>query len=227
MTLPTRQLALDLLQPLAPTLDNFVAGRNAEALAALRAVVGGAGERFVTLWGAAGSGRTHLAQAVAAAGPSRTMDAASAPAEFDPAVRVYVADDVDRYDAARQQRLFVLQNEVRAAGASLVATCSAPPAQLALRDDVRTRLGWGLVYQLHALSDDEKEAALRAHATSRGLTLAPEVLSYLLTHLPRDMRTLVATLDALDALALAAKRPITVPLIREWLQGGLWDRPTD
>jgi DnaA family protein len=224
MTLPPRQLALDLLQPLAPTLDNFIAGRNAEALAALRAVLAGGGERFITLWGGIGSGRTHLARAVAAAGASRAMGAETAPAEFDPAVRVYVADDVDRYDGARQQQLFILQNEVRAAGATLVATCSAPPAQLALRDDVRTRLGWGLVYQLHALTDAEKEGALRAHADSRGIALAPEVLAYLLTHLPRDMRTQVAALDALDALALAAKRPITLPLIREWLQGGLWDR---
>lgn len=224
MTLPSRQLALDLLQPLAPTLDNFVVGRNAEALAALRAVVAGAGERFITLWGDGGSGRTHLAQAMAAAG-GRAMNASGAPAEFDPAVRIYVADEVDRYDSERQRQLFVLQNEVRAADAALVATCSAPPAQLALREDVRTRLGWGLVYQLHALTDTEKEAALRTHAASRGIVLSPEVLAYLLTHLPRDMRTQVAALDALDAAALAAKRPITLPLIREWLQGGLWDGP--
>lgn len=223
MNHPPRQLALDLLQPLRPSLDNFVVGRNAESVAALRDVVAGRGEHFVLLWGSAGSGRTHLLQAAADAGSGCWMDSASAPVEFDAGVRLYLADDVDRYDDARQQRLFVLQNEVRAArDAALIATAGAPPSQLALREDVRTRLAWGLVYQLHGLSDEEKETALRAHAASRGIALPHEVLHYLLTHLPRDMRTQVAILDALDAYALAAKRSITVPLVREWLQGGPW-----
>jgi len=217
MSPPPRQLALDLVQPLRPSLDNFVVGRNAEPLNALRAISAGRGERFVLLWGRVGSGRTHLLRAVAESTSSRWMDPESEPAAFDPAVRVYLADDVDRYDAARAQRLFVLQNEVRAStDATLVASANAPPVQLTLRDDVRTRLGWGLVYQVHGLSDVEKEEALRAHAASRGIRLPPEVLSYLLTHMPRDLSTQVAVLDALDAYALAAKRAITVPLVREW-----------
>jgi DnaA family protein len=73
------------------------------------------------------------------------------------------------------------------------------------------------VYQLHGLTDAEKEEALRAHAASRGIGLSAEVLSYLLTHMPRDLSTQVAILDALDAYALAAKRAITVPLVREWV----------
>ena len=112
-------------------------------------------------------------------------------------------------------------NEVRAApAAAIVAAGDRPPAQLPLRDDVRTRLAWGLVYQLHELTDAEKEDALRAHAAARGIVLPPEVLAYVLTHMPRDMRTLMAILDALDAYAMAAKRAITVPLVREWAQSG-------
>jgi DnaA-homolog protein len=219
MTHLPRQLPLDLLQPLQPTLDNFVLGRNAEVVAALRTVAAGNGERFIYLWGSDGSGRSHLLQAVASCGASRSMDPAGLPVEFLPGVRLYLADDVDRYDEPMQQRLFVLQNEVRTSNrATLVASGSAPPAQLALRDDVRTRLAWGLVYQLHELTDVEKEAALRSHAAARGIGLSPDVLGYLLTHLPRDMRTQVAILDALDAYAMAAKRAITVPLVREWLQ---------
>lgn len=214
---PHQQLALDLVQPLRPSLDNFVVGRNAEVIAALRTLAAGGPERFVYLWGGDGSGRTHLLQAVAASASSRWIDGASSPLEFDPAVRLYLADDVDRYDPMRQQQLFVLQNEVRASRTSaLVASGSAPPAQLVLREDVRTRLAWGLVYQLHGLTDAEKEDALRAHAASRGIDLSAEVLGYLLTHMPRDLSTQVAILDALDAYALAAKRAITVPLVREW-----------
>jgi DnaA family protein len=100
----------------------------------------------------------------------------------------------------------------------LLASASAPPAQLAVREDVRTRLAWGLVYQLHALTDAEKEQALHTHAASRGIALPTEVLNYLMTHMPRDLSTQIAILDALDGYALAAKRAITVPLIREWAQ---------
>ena len=214
-----RQLALDLVQPLRPSLDNFVLGRNAEAVAALRSLVAGGGERFVLLWGTEGSGRSHLLRAVAASAPSAWIDPGTAALPFDSSVRLYVADDVDRYDAEKQQQLFVLQNEVRAApDAVLLASASAPPAQLTVREDVRTRLAWGLVYQLQALTDAEKEQALRTHAASRGITLPTEVLTYLMTHMPRDLSTQIAILDALDGYALAAKRAITVPLIREWAQ---------
>lgn len=206
------QLALDLIQPLTPSLDNFVVGRNAEAVEALRATLQGQGERFVYLWGEPGAGRSHLLQALVQAGARQG-------GTFDADANLYVADDVDRYDEVQQQALFVLLNEVRAqAGARIVAAGNAPPARLALRNDIRTRLGWGLVYQIHGLSDEEKARALSAHGASRGLALAPDVIAYLLTHLPRDMRTLVAILDALDAYALARRRAVTVPLIREWLQ---------
>lgn len=216
---PPRQLTLDLIRPVTPSLDNFVVGRNAEALAALRAVAAGHGEPFVYLWGESGSGRSHLLTALAAARRSALATASTAvPAFADPGA-LYLVDDVDARDADAQQRLFVLMNEVRAhAGAALVAAGGAPPGQLALRDDVRTRLAWGLVYQLHALTDADKAQALEAHARSRGFALPPDVTAYLLNHMPRDMRTLVAILEALDSYALAARRAITVPLVREWAQ---------
>src|SRR5512134_2775088 len=127
MTAP-HQLTLDLVQPLRPTLDNFVAGRNAEAVAALRASKEGRGERFIYLWGDAGAGRSHLLQALAMNG-ERADDDAGVPA-FDPALPLYVADDVDCYDETRQRRLFVLLNEIRAdQAARFVAAGNAPPAQ--------------------------------------------------------------------------------------------------
>jgi DnaA family protein len=214
-----RQLTLDLIRPRTPSFDNFVVGRNAEPLAMLRAVAAGRGEPFVYLWGEPGSGRSHLLTALAGARPARLLPVQAPIVDFTTDVALYLVDDVDARDADAQQRLFVLMNEVRAhPGTALVAAGSAPPAQLDLRDDVRTRLAWGLVYQVHALTDEEKATALEAHARSRGLALSPDVTAYLLTHMPRDMRTLVAIVDALDGYALAARRSITVPLVREWAQ---------
>lgn len=214
-----RQLALDLIRPLTPTFDNFVVGRNAEALAALRALPG-ARERLIYLWGERGSGRSHLLQAVAAQGGHLVAGGSDAPLPtFDPRVAGYVIDDVDQSNPTYQQHLFALYNDIRAAERTfLVVAGNQPPATLPLRDDLRTRLAWGLVYQLHALTDDDKAHALLAHARSRGLTLSADVIAYLLTHMPRDMRTLMAILDALDGYALATKRAITVPLVREWAQ---------
>jgi DnaA family protein len=209
------QLALDLLQPLQPSLDNFVAGRNAEALATLRALAEGRlGERIVYLWGTAGSGRSHLLAALAA----RPRGYRWAPADAAERPGIALVDDVERLDGPAQIALFNRLNAVRADAACAAVVCgSAPPAQLALREDLRTRLGWGYVYQLHPITDDEKTAALHAHAASRGVRIDPEVVPFLLAQLPRDMRTLVAALDALDAWALARKRALTLPLAREWL----------
>ena len=217
MNIP-RQLTLDLVRPLQPTLDNFVVGRNAEALAALRTLASGAGERLIYLWGAGGSGRSHLVAALATGVTAMAPQPAVVPV-FDDKTALYLIEDVERLDTEGQQRLFALINAVRAdTSTRLVATGNAPPAQLALREDVRTRLAWGLVYQLHALTDSEKAQALDSHARSRGFALPADVTAYLLSHMPRDMRTLVAILDALDVYALAAKRAITVALVREWAQ---------
>lgn len=222
-----KQLALGLAPPPAPTLDNFVPGRNAEVVAALRAVARPAPtERFIYLWGREGCGKSHLLAAVATACASTGTRLARAAdetgiARLSVAVagRGLVADDVHRLDADGQSALFTLYNAVREQGGVLVAAGDAPPSALALRSDLVTRLGWGLVYQVHALSDEEKAAALHAHAHARGMPLPREVVDYLLARQNRDLRHQVALLDALDRYSLETKRAITVPLVRELLAG--------
>jgi len=210
-----RQLVLDLLQPAEPTLQNFVVGRNAEAVEQLRRLAAGAvGQRIVYLWAEAGSGRTHLLKALGTLPSAQWWQPTDAP----DAAGLTLVDDVERLDDPAQVALFNRLNAVRAqANAACVATGSLPPARLPLREDLRTRLAWGLVYQLHPLGDGDKAAALKAQAGARGVAVGDDVIGYLLTHLPRDLRTLTAALDALDSYALAHKRPLTVPLVRQWL----------
>ncbi|HEX4596160.1 MAG TPA: DnaA/Hda family protein [Burkholderiaceae bacterium] len=206
----SRQLALGLLRPPAQTLHNFVPGRNGEALAAAREVAAGRGPQFVYFWGPAGSGRTHLLVAVAAA-RAAPAGAGSAP--------LHTADDVHVLDESGQARLFLLMDQVRAdPAARLVAAGDQPPAHLALRDDVRSRLAWGLALALHPLSEEEKAAALREQLAARGVRAATDLIPTMLSRLPRDMRTLSATLEALDAYALQQGRALTVPLMRHWLR---------
>jgi len=198
------QLPLEISKRPAPRFANFLAGANAEAFASVQALAAGTlKEAIVYLWGEPGSGRTHLLRAAEAENPG-----------------LVIVDDVESLGAGEQQRLFVAINEARDGRAAVLAAGRLPPAQLGLREDLRTRLAWGLVYQLKRLSDAEKRTHLREAARARGLELPEEVADYLLARLPRDLATLHAVLDRLDRLSLAKQRPLTVPLAREALAEG-------
>lgn len=216
-----KQLALTLAAPPAPSLGNFVAGGNAEVLAALRALVSGdLRERMLLLWGAPGSGRSHLLQAVVAAlraaGRNTTFAAAAVPEIAEDGV--LGIDDVQRLDAEAQIALFNAFNRLKEGGGVLIATADAPPARLVLRADLQTRLASGLVYEVHALSDEDRRAAVAGYAAARGFVLPAEVTEYLLARVPRDLATLRALVDTLDRSSLEQKRAVTVPLAREVLQ---------
>jgi len=222
------QLIFDLVDVEPPSFANFLPGRNVEAVAALERVAAGAGtERGILLWGAAGTGKSHLLKATVAAAADRGVATASIadPGEIlaaDPEVlarnALVAVDALDRADAGAQARLFTLFNALRAQGGRLVAASRVPPATMALREDLRTRLAWGLVYEIAPLTDDDKPAALLAYARQRGFVLPDDVVAYLLAHSRRDMPTLLRTLASLDRHSLAAKRPITVALVRDWVQ---------
>jgi len=217
------QLVFELAAPEPPRMANFLPGRNRELLAALTRFAGGEmGETGFLLWGASGVGKTHLlcaALALAAEGGASTRFYATPEAAAgEDAVGVVGIDQVDKADPGAAARLFTLYNSLRERGGRLLAATRAPLAALPVREDLRTRLGWGLVYEVLPLADEEKAAALATYAAQRGFRLAPEVIDYLLRHGRRDMRTLLATLSALDRLSLAAKRPVTVPLLRQWLE---------
>lgn len=217
-----KQLALDIAQPPAPALDNFVPGRNAELVVALYALANGASsEPFVYLWGEAGCGRSHLLRATveaarASGGSAKLFDAGER--EFlAPDDALCVVDDVHKLDDAAQIALFNLHNRLKAGNGALLASGDAAPAQTHLRADLKTRLAAGLVYQVHRLNDEEKVSALKRHADARGFALSPEVIAYILRHVQRDLPSLLALLDALDRYSLASRRAINLPLVRELL----------
>jgi DnaA family protein len=212
-----RQLLLDLLPEASPSLENFVPGGNGEALAALRTwLEAGAGEPCFLLCGDTGSGKTHL---LCASGLSY-LDARQNPSldKLTQTARGWALDHVEALDAAGQGALFYFINHIRAEGRGrLLCAARSAPLYLALREDVRTRLGQGLIYRLTPLSEAEKLAALAAQAKNRAMPFPQEGLAYLLSHASRDMRTLSSLMVALDRYSLERKRPITLPLLREVL----------
>jgi DnaA family protein len=218
-----KQLLLDIAPPSQPTLANFVPGRNVELLQTLSNVITGReGERFVYLWGGPGSGKTHLLKAIAAICTHRKMRVAYF--ECTPATDFIsgreadcvIVDGVDGLGAESQIGLFGLYNHIRDEGrAFLLASGPIAPAQLKMRADLISRLGWGLVYQVHELTDEEKIKAMKSHTAAQGLDLPHEVCEYLLRHTRRDLPSLIAILNALDSYSLANQRKVTVPLVRE------------
>ena len=221
------QLLLDISSDSPPTLDNFVVGRNPELISALRhALAGAASERCFYVWGEAGSGKSHLLRACVGAAQGAHQSASYAqgsvsPQSMDMGSAVVAVDDVEQLDDAAQVTLFNLYNQMRDSGGILLVSGKESPQHLKLRDDLRTRLGWGLVYQVHGLSDEEKAQALVQHAHTRGFALPAEVTQYLLRHGRRDLPSLMAVLDALDEHSLRLHRAPSVPLVKEILQNKL------
>ena len=193
-----RQLALGISPPPQPTLDNFVPGANAELMARLREFrAGNFPEIILYLWGETGCGKSHLLQACG--GPQ-------------------TVDDVEEMDEAAQIALFNAVNEARQSGGRVLAAGNAPPSQLPLREDLKSRLAWGLVYQVKPLTDGERAEFLRAEAARRGMRVPEEVIAYLLTHVRRDLPTLVAILGELDRNSLEKQHPVTLPLLKAALR---------
>lgn len=208
-----QQLLLDIRPPALPDLAHFVVGRNHELWMQLQAMLDGqAIEPMVYVWGAENSGKTYLLKAWAQACRVRGMSVADS---VQQPAQVVALDDADNWDEAQQLAAFARYNQIRETGGLWLAAGKLPPAELTLMPELRTRLGWGLVFQMQPLNDAEKRAALAQHALGLGFELEPQVADYLLNHYPRDLGNLLRVLEALDRLSLETKRPITLPLLRQ------------
>ena len=219
-------MLLDLKPEQPPTLDNFVIGANAELVERLRGLGSTGSFEALTLWGDPGCGKSHLLAATAASAHGRRpvthLQAAAAGTELPLAPgSLLVIDDIQALGAEAQVALFRAFNAARFLGLALLLAGNEPPLRLGLREDLRTRIGQTLIYEIQALTDDEKSAALRRHAIERGMLMDPGVVHYLLRHGRRDLPSLMAMLNSLDRASLEQKRPPTLPLLRELMQTSL------
>jgi DnaA family protein len=224
-----QQLLLEIIPSAPPSLENTVTGDNAEAIAAASNLQPG---RALYLWGPSGCGRSHLLRALAAAGTGHFFDVSSSAAALWAAAtdnsdsrgakRLILVDDIHAMDDLQQSAVFALYNRWRElasakAAFALIVSGDRAPLMMDLREDLRTRLGWDLVYRLDPLSDEDKLSALAKHAQLIGLPLSNDVLQWMFTHYARDIRQLFALVDALDRYSLSKHRNITVPLLRAML----------
>jgi DnaA-homolog protein len=224
--MPMKQLALDIGLARGPTLASFCAGPNEAALKHLQLWAGSPTRSPVPtyLWGPSGSGKTHLLEAVAQS--LREQGAAAGwldasvhePPEFNEAWAVVLLDEVHLYTAVQQHAAFNWFVNAQSLQRGVLAAGALPPADLKLREDLRTRLGWGHVFQLQVLSEPERRAVLRQAADARGVFLGDEVMDFMLTRFSRDLAHLMQLLEQLDGYAMQTKRAITIPLIKSMLE---------
>ena len=227
-----KQIPLDIGLVPRPRLDTWVAGPNAQVLAHVQQLVTHplATAAPTYIWGDEGSGKTHLLlgalqelqeQGLTAGWLDADTICSGYVLEFDPRWSAVFMDDVDLYNDEQQHTAFnwfinamaPLQGEPR----WVLAAGSLPVTDLPLREDLRTRLGWGQVYALQPLGDDDVRAALRRAAAERGIVLSDEVPHFMLKRFSRDLGSLNELLGMLDGYSLETRRNITIPLLKQML----------
>jgi DnaA family protein len=221
------QLPLDLRLRDGSSFANFLASGNEEVRARLRALVAKREPGNVFLWGERAAGKTHLLEAacreiqdqggLARYVPLSAADAKPAMLEDAEHADLVCLDDVEAVAGNRdwEAALFAVIERVRDQRGRLIAAGIGPPGSIGLRlPDLATRLAWGTVYQVRALDDDGKIAAIRLRAKNRGLEVPLEAARYILNRYPRDMVSLFALLERIDVASLATRRRVTIPFLR-------------
>ena len=193
------QLLLNIHPPSIKSLENFVIGDNFEAISVIKKFITDKNLQFFYLWGVLGSGKSHLSSVVKKN-------------------NILVIEDIESMNDIEQIQAFSIFNNCKENGKKLFITGSNSPNNMGLRSDLASRLSWGIVYQIKALTDNEKKLALLNHSKQKGMSSNVKVIEYCMKNLKRDLHYLIATLDALDTWSLKTKKPMTIPLLKKLLE---------
>ena len=215
------QLIFDFAERGYPGFDKFLGTENAELVYVLQHKH----DPFIYVWGEEGAGKSHLlrawvAQALDAGKKAVYIDAAATPLTEAAFEAEYLAiDQIEKLGNEEQALLFAVFNRFRNSGKGfLLLSSEHTPQQLVIREDLRTRMAYCLVYEVKPLTDQEKIDALVSMAATRQVTIDPEIFEYLLNHWRRDMDSLMQMLDTLDNYAVTMGKRITLPLLRQLLK---------
>ena len=222
----SEQLTLGIRLRDDATFNNYFSGQNGQIVHSLQAQH----EPYLFLFGASGSGKSHLLQAACHQTGQNNSPVVYLPLAEEglmPALleglenmSLIALDDIDTVLGRDdwEYALFTLYNRVRETGAHLIVSSREPLASLPIKlADLRSRLSWGPIFQLNNLTDKEKQFALQQRAKNRGLEVSDEVVTYLLKHSSRDMNALFALFEKLDKASMVEKRKLTIPFIKDYL----------
>ncbi|MFI4937546.1 MAG: DnaA regulatory inactivator Hda [Candidatus Berkiellales bacterium] len=225
-----QQLPLSLTLRDDCTLETFYPGANVEAFTQIKEIAAGTGEQFIYLWGREGVGRSHLLQGACHYAGLYLKTAFYLPLS-DPKTSLSILEGLERIDLVCiddidhiagnetwEEALFHLFNRIQSAQHRLLIAANCPPKALLLKlPDLKSRLTWGVTYQLQSLDDEQLLSALQLRAKQRGLELNDEVGAYLIRRCVRSMPELYEQLEKLDKASLAQQRRLTIPFVKEVL----------
>ena len=214
------------------TFSSFYPSENEEALYAVQQCANAKGDNFIFLWGQEGVGKSHLLQAACQHSSEKGNPSVYIPlqdkSEFSLSllkdfeeIPLVCIDDIDSIANLPlwEEALFHFFNRIRAQNGYLIISANTSPKELKINlPDLKSRLTWGVVYQLHRLQDDDKIHALQLRAHQRGLHLNKTVGQFLLSRCSRNMAELFNTLEILDRASLAEQRRLTVPFVKHVLE---------
>lgn len=218
------QLPLALKPPRRPRFDNFVVGPNQAVVATLSRGVEDDGWYFLA--GPAGSGRSHLVSAFFA-GRCRRGEQAHFIALGKPQQQMLlehaeghwvVIDDVDMLagDEAGELALFNALNRWRAERTGvLMSGAGREGFEL---PDLRSRLGQATRLTLKPLEEPDLAELVRSVAAEHEVLLGRGVVDYILSRAPRNAGRMAELVIAGAHRALAERRTLSVPLVRDILQ---------
>ena len=221
-----QQLTLGIRLRDDATFDNYFSGLNEQVVYNLKM----GEEPYIFLFGADGTGKSHLLQAACHETGKKGLpvvylplaEEGLMPAMLDglESMSLIALDDIQEIIGNEdwEYALFNLYNRVREKGGSMLVSSAEPLASLNIKlADLKSRLSWGPIFQLSSLSDKEKQRALQQRAKNRGLDLTDDVVTYLLKRSSRDMNSLFSLFEKLDKASMVEKRKLTIPFIKDYL----------
>lgn len=227
-----QQLILDVGLREACSFDNFVVGDNELLVEVLKRSVFSSDEEFCyCLYGAHGSGKTHLVGAVMdeygklgkrcvyyPMEDCKSLDPRSLSSELQP--DLVCIDDLHKVlgDVSWECALFECYNRRQTMKLPMVITMlNSPQSSNFLLSDLRSRLMADLVFKVKPMSDSERLYCLQYRAKQRGLVLSATVARFLIERYTRDNHSLLAALDKLDFASIEKRRALTIPFVKQTL----------
>lgn len=201
----TQQIPLDLGHREAFARDDFfVSSSNQDAIAWLDKWPDWPAPALV-IAGPAGCGKTHLCHVL----QKRAGD------------KVHVIDDADRLmgDAKREEEIFHLYNRLSGEGGHMLLTGLTRPRdwKFAL-PDLKSRMLAAPLAEVGMPDDALMAVVLAKMFSDRQVFVPQEVVQFITTRIERSFAALRHLVDDIDRKAMAEKRAVTVPLVRDLMQ---------
>ena len=234
--------------PLDPrlTFENFVVGKSNElAHAAALRVAESDSVPFnpLFLYGGVGLGKTHLMSAIAwhirTRKPDKKVIYLSAEKfmyqfiralrnkstmsfkELFRSVDILMVDDVQFIigKESTQEEFFHTFNALADQNRQVVLSADKSPSDLeGLEERMRSRLGWGLVADIHPTTYELRLGILQTRAEQSGVAIPHKVLEFLAHRISSNVRELEGALTRIVAHATLVGRPVTIESAQELLR---------